>query len=178
MLGYPLERSLLAVYVDEVSGDVGGPHPESEPYGFGGEPAPGDAEGLAGGVNRLVVAEGLADGFVADVGVGGGTGLHSEPPEPVVHAGAGHAGGGGEFVDRFACSVPADQLFVGQTHPVILPSGSVSGMDIDDLEALESEVLAALEAADDADAPPGTLPLSAARRRRSVAETAKFLDAG
>jgi hypothetical protein len=51
-------------------------------------------------------------------------------------------------------------------------------MDIDDLEALESEVLAALEAADDADAPPGTLPLSAARRRRSVAETAKFLDAG
>ena len=51
-------------------------------------------------------------------------------------------------------------------------------MDIDDLEALESEVLDALDAADDAEAPPGTLPLSAARRRRSLAETVKFLDAG
>jgi hypothetical protein len=54
----------------------------------------------------------------------------------------------------------------------------VLGVDIDDLEALESDVLDALDAADDAEAPPGTRPLSAARRRRSLAETVKFLDAG
>ena len=93
-------------------------------------------------------------------------------------SGAGHFGGGGELVDGFAGPVPADQLLVGQTHPPILPSGSVSGMDIDDLEALESDVLDALDAADDAEAPPGTQSLSAARRRRSLAETVKFLDAG
>jgi hypothetical protein len=51
-------------------------------------------------------------------------------------------------------------------------------MDIDDLEALESDVLDALDAADDAEAQPGTLLLSAARRRRTLVETVKFLDAG
>jgi hypothetical protein len=168
----------LVVDVEQVGGDVGGGIPESEPYGVGGEPAARDAEGFGGGVDRFVVGEGLADGLVADVAVGAGAGGDADPAQAVVHAGSGHFGGGGELVDGFAGQVLADQLLVGQAHPPILPSGSVLGMDIDDLEALESDVLDALDAADDAEAPPGTLPLSAARRRRSMAETVKFLDAG
>lgn len=50
-------------------------------------------------------------------------------------------------------------------------------MDIDDLDALEGDVLDDLEATDDA-APAGTVALSAARRRRAVAETPRSLDAG
>jgi hypothetical protein len=94
-----------------------------------------------------------------------GAGSDADPSEPVVHAGAGHFGGGGKLVDGFACLVPADQLLVGQTHPPILPSGSVSPDGNRRLGALETEVLDALDAADDAEAPSGTRPLSAARRR-------------
>lgn len=51
-------------------------------------------------------------------------------------------------------------------------------MDIDDLEDLESAVLDGLEAADDAEAPEGTVPLAAARRRRSLDDVARLLDRG
>jgi hypothetical protein len=45
----------------------------------------------------------------------------------------------------------------------------------EDLQALESAVLDGLDAAEDADAPPGTVPLSAAHRRRALDETARLL---
>ena len=48
-------------------------------------------------------------------------------------------------------------------------------MDIDDLEDLEGAVLDGLDAADEADVPEGTVSLVAARRRRSLEETARLL---
>ena len=47
--------------------------------------------------------------------------------------------------------------------------------DDDGLIELETSVLDGLDAADDADAPDGTLPLTAARRRRALDDVADLL---
>jgi hypothetical protein len=50
--------------------------------------------------------------------------------------------------------------------------GFVVGEDDEELEALERAVLDQLDDAEDNEAPPGTRPLSAARRRRSLERAA------
>lgn len=69
---------------------------------------------------------------------------------------------------RFPGVVTTDQFCVGYAHPMILPTSRVGVMASPELQALERDVLDGLDVADDADAPPGTRPLSAARRRRSL----------
>jgi len=80
---------------------------------------------------------------------------------------------GGEVVDGFAGPVPADQLLVGQTIRRFCPAVACRGWTSTTWRRWRANVLDALDAADDAEAPPGTRPLSAARRRRSLAETVK-----
>ncbi len=173
--GFDCPFALVGVF--EVGGDRRGAGAEAEADSVSTEAGPGHLEGFGGGVDRAVLDERGGDGVVVEGGGScGGAGGHTKAAEPVMQAREGHFGGGGEALEAFACLVAGDELVVGQSHRLIVAARYGRGVDIDDLDDLESSVLDGLDAADDAEAPPGTLSLSAARRRRGLVETVRLLD--